>query len=229
MPGRCAVAISLAMPDFARARLNMVESQIRTNKVTDPAVLAAFSEVPREAFVDPALRGVAYIDEDLPLKPGRFLIEPMVVARMIQALDVQPTDLVLDVGCATGYSTAVLARLAKRVVAVECDKNLAAQARELLQEAGAANAIVVEGRLGAGVPDEGPFDAILLNGAVTTIEPGLLEQLKEGGRLTAVVTEGPVCRASVWRRVGKSFDARSAFEAGAAALPGFESPAGFVF
>jgi protein-L-isoaspartate(D-aspartate) O-methyltransferase len=219
------------MPDFARARLNMVESQIRTNKVTDPAILAAFSEVPREAFVDPALRGVAYIDEDLPLKPGRFLVEPMVLARMIQALGVQPTDLVLDAGCATGYASAILARLASTVVALESDPQLAAAARRNLAALSVDNVVVEQGPLDRGCAKQGPFDGILIEGRVTQVPKVLFDQLALGGRLTAVVDaeDGVTGRAMLFQNTDGVIARRTLFDANTPPLPGFERHAQFVF
>jgi protein-L-isoaspartate(D-aspartate) O-methyltransferase len=159
----------------------------------------------------------------------RYMLAPRTFAKLVQLAEIGAEAVVLDVGCAAGYSAAVLAKLAKRVIAVESDKDLAEQARRLLGELGVGNAAVIEGRLVAGAPAEAPFDAIVLNGAVETVTPVLLEQLKDGGRLVAIVAEGPLCRAQVWRRAGKTFDARSAFDAGAALLPGFERAVGFVF
>ena len=222
------------MADLAAARLNMVESQVRPSDVTDRRIIKAMLEVPREKFVPAALASMAYMDEPVPLAARngsgiRYMLAPRTFAKLVQLAEIDPEAVVLDVGCAAGYSTAVLARLAKRVVAVESDKDLAEQARRLLEELGVGNAAVVEGRLVAGAPAEAPFDAIVLNGGVETVTPVLLEQLKEGGRLVAIVAEGPLCRAQVWRRAGKTFDARPAFDAGAAVLPGFERAVGFVF
>ena len=128
------------MIDFAVVRRNMVESQIRPNKVTDPLLLAALLEIPREQFLPKSRRGVAYVDEDIEVGEGRYLMEPMVLARLLQAAEIKPTDIALDIGCATGYSTAVLARLANSVVALEADAELAALASENLIELGVANA-----------------------------------------------------------------------------------------
>jgi protein-L-isoaspartate(D-aspartate) O-methyltransferase len=235
--GYCPPVVSLDpffMTDSTLQRINMVESQVRTSDVTDRRIIKAMLEVPRETFVPASRASMAYMDEAVPVgaangTAARYLMAPRTFAKLVQLAEVGPDAAVLDIGCATGYSTAVLAKLAKRIVAVECDKALAAQARQLLEQAGVVNAVVVDGALAAGAPGEGPFDSIILNGAIAMIKPQLLEQLKQGGRLAAVVAEGPVCRASVWRRVGKSFDVLPAFEAGAAALPGFETPAGFVF
>lgn len=222
------------MTDSKLQRLNMVESQVRPSDVTDRRIIRAMLEVPRERFVPAALAPMAYMDDPLPVedaggKGERYLLAPRTFAKLVQLADIGPEAAVLDVGCATGYSTAVLAMLAKRVVAVESSPGLAACARRLLKDVGAHGAMVVDGRLAAGAPGEGPFDAILVNGAVETVPQALLEQLRDGGRLTAILAEGPLCRAQVWRRVGNAFDARPAFEAGAPVLPGFERPAAFVF
>jgi protein-L-isoaspartate(D-aspartate) O-methyltransferase len=215
-------------------RLNMVESQVRPSDVTDRRILKAMLEVPREKFVPASAVSMAYMDGPVAVETAngaaaRFLLPPRTLAKLAQLAEIDPETKLLDVGCATGYSTAILASLAQRVVAVEPDKVLAAEARRLLDGLGIHNAVVVDGRLANGAPAEGPFDAIVINGAVETVAPALLEQLKEGGRLVAIVAEGAVCRAQVWRRTGQGFDARPAFEADAAVLPGFERPAGFVF
>jgi protein-L-isoaspartate(D-aspartate) O-methyltransferase len=221
------------MTDTRLQRLNMVESQVRPSDVTDRRILKAMLEVPRERFVPPSLVALAYMDEALlvnaPGSPERHLLAPRTFAKLVQLAEVDPEATVLDVGCATGYSTAVLAQLAKRVIALECDKNLAETARRVLAEQDVANASVLCGRLSDGAPVEGPFDAILLNGSAETIPPALFGQLRDRGRLVAITKDGPLCRAQVWQRVGKVFDARNAFEAGAALLPGFQRPRVFVF
>lgn len=222
------------MTDSSLQRLNMVESQVRPSDVTDRRIIKAMLELPREKFVPVSLAPMAYMDEPLPLETTngeamRYLLAPRTFAKLVQLAEIDAGAAVLDVGCGTGYSTAVLARLAQRVIAVELDRGFAERARRLLEELGASNATVVEGRLEAGVPAEAPFDAIVLNGAVEAVPPTLCEQLKDGGRLVAIVAEGPLCRAQVWRRTGKSIDARPAFEAAAAVLPGFVRAAGFVF
>ena len=222
------------MTDSKLQRLNMVESQVRPSDVTDRRIIKAMMDVPREKFVPPLLASMAYMDEPVPLdvvngEGGRYLLAPRTFAKLVQLAEIGPDAVVLDVGCATGYSTAVLAQLAKRVVAIESDKAFAEQARRLLEEVGASNVAVVEGRLAGGVPAQGPYDAIVLNGAVAEIAPVLLEQLKDGGRLAAILVDGPLSRAQVWRRGGKTFDTRPAFDASAAVLPGFEPLAAFVF
>ena len=151
----------------------MVEGQVKPNKVTDPAIIDAMLEIPRELFVPSAQRGVAYVDEDLPIGRGRYLIEPMVLARMIQEAEIGAGDVVLDVGCASGYSTAVMARLANTVVAVESDHEFAQQAGTLLSQLGVDNAVVMEGTLTAGYPAQAPYQRILVRrtGATVTTRP----------------------------------------------------------
>jgi protein-L-isoaspartate(D-aspartate) O-methyltransferase len=222
------------MTDFTLQRLNMVESQIRPSDVTDQRIIRAMLEVPRERFVPADAAAIAYIDDPVPLAPRpaggapRCLLPPRTFAKLVQLAEVGPQSVVLDVGCATGYSTAVLARIAARVVALEAEHGLAQQAVATLRDLGAGNAVVIEGPLAAGAPARGPFDAILLNGAVPAVAPALLDQLADGGRLVAVLRQGPLCRAHVWRRTGKVVDRQPAFEAAAAALPGFEEPVEFV-
>ena len=218
------------MADYAVARLNMIEGQIRPNKVTDGRVLAAMAEVPRERFVPKKLQGAAYVDEDLAVAPGRYLMEPAVFARLLQAAAIAPTDLVLDIGCATGYSTAVLARLAATVVAVESDRGLAKTAVALLAELDADNAVVVEGELKAGYAKQAPYDAIVLGGAVEQVPPAITDQLAEGGRLAAVVADGSSVGVGVLMlRARGALLRRVLFDAAVPPLPGFEAERGFVF
>ncbi|MDX2205198.1 MAG: protein-L-isoaspartate O-methyltransferase [Hyphomicrobiaceae bacterium] len=221
------------MTDSAAQRLNMVESQVRPSDVTDRRIIRAMLAVPREAFVPDALRSIAYMDVDVPVLPGasapRYLLAPRLFAKLAQEARLEAGMSVLDVGCATGYSSAVLARFVGAVTGLECVPELAAAARKALAAQGAGNVTVVEGPLEAGVSGSGPFDAILLNGAVGR-EPGaLLEQLKEGGRLLCVVADGYFGQAVVFTRVGRTFDRRTAFDAGAHPLPGFAAKAEFVF
>ncbi len=218
------------MADYAVARLNMIEGQIRPNKVTDGRVLAAMAEVPRERFVPKKLQGAAYVDEDLAVAPGRYLMEPAVFARLLLAAAIAPTDLVLDIGCATGYSTAVLARLAATVVAVESDRGLAKTAVALLAELDADNAVVVEGELKAGYAKQAPYDAIVLGGAVEQVPPAITDQLAEGGRLAAVVADGSSVGVGVLMlRARGALLRRVLFDAAVPPLPGFEAERGFVF
>lgn len=215
--------------DFATARMNMVESQIRPNGVTDLRILNAMLQIPREAFVPPAKRGIAYLGDDLEVAPGRHLIDPMIFAKMADAADIRATDTVLDVGCASGYSTAVLARLAETVIGLECDTALVEQANSTLSGLGIDNAVVVAGPLHEGYPQQAPYDVIFLNGAVEELPESLKQQLKEGGRLLAILSEGRVGRAMLFERTGNVVSGRSIFDGLVAPLPGFRKERGFVF
>lgn len=218
------------MTDFETARLNMVESQIRPNSITDHRVIDAMANVPREEFVPPAKRPLAYMDSDIELAPGRYLMEPMVFARLVQLCEIGLHDLVLDVGCGGGYSTAVLARLAESVVAVEEDENIAQEISSVLMEQGVDNAAVIAGPLNAGLANEGPYDAIILSGQVEQVPDSLLAQLKDGGRLAAIVSENGVGKARLYRRSGDTISDRTAFDANCPKLPGFQVPdPGFIF
>jgi len=217
------------MTDYVRARTNMVENQLRPNRVTDERLLAAMAEVPREAFVPEVLRGTACVDEDLPLGGGRYLMEPVVFARLVQAARITAADVVLDVGCATGYSAAVLARLAATVVALEEDAGLQARAEANLAELEVTDATVVAGPLRDGFADQAPYDVIVIEGAVEAVPEALSDQLGEGGRLVAVVGEGAVGRAALFLRVDGVLSRRDLFDAAVPRLPGFEVAPGFVF
>jgi protein-L-isoaspartate(D-aspartate) O-methyltransferase len=223
------------MIDSTAQRINMVESQVRTSDVTDRRIIRAMLEVPREAFVPEPRRALAYMDAPVPVttasagSPARALLAPRTFAKLVQLAEIAPTSVVLDVGCATGYSTAVLARLVKAVVAVEVDASLAAQAAETLRKLDVSNAVVVQGALEVGAPVHAPFDAILLNGAVEQVPDALLGQLRDGGRLVGVRAEGPAGRGQVWRRRGAVYDSRPMFDAGADPLPGFSRQPEFTF
>lgn len=223
------------MIDFTRLRRSMVDSQIRPNDVTDPRIIEAMLELPRERFVPAERAGLAYLDDDLPVRAGapgcapRYLIEPMVLARLIQALALSASDRVLDVGTATGYSAALLGRLAGQVVALEEDSELAAAARRTLADLGVANVEIVTGPLPSGAAAQGPYDSILLGGSVERIPDALLGQLKEDGRLVAVLRDPAPGRATLHLRSGGTVSRRTLFDAAIPPLPGFEAPRGFVF
>lgn len=223
------------MENYDAARVKMVDSQLRTEGVTDYGVLAAMGEIPRERFVPPRMRSLAYIDEDLQVQdpegnmPARYLMEPAPFGRLVQAAEIVSSDIVLDIGCATGYSTAVLARLADSVVAVEVDAELAALASENLVDLGIANAAVVTGPLADGYPSEGPYDAVFLGGAVEHVPGALLSQLKEGGRLVGVVGYGRAAQAMLYTRTTGDIGRRPLFNAHLRPLPGFAKPKAFVF
>jgi protein-L-isoaspartate(D-aspartate) O-methyltransferase len=218
------------MADFAAARRHMVNSQIRTNKVTDPGLLSALTEIPREQFLARHLREIAYIDEDLAIGGGRYLMEPMILARMMQALELDSGDLVLDVGCATGYSSAVLARLATAVVALECDASLARDATASFAEIGVDNVVVVEDELIHGHAEQAPYQAIFLNGAVPEMPEVLIDQLADGGRMCAVIDDG-IGSGQVVRAIrrGTTVAKQVLFDANVPSLPGFNREPGFVF
>lgn len=215
--------------DFAAARRNMVASQIRTNKVTDPLVMAAMEAVPREAFVPADRRDLAYLDEDLPIGHGRHLMEPMALGRLLQLADVEPGDKALVVAAGTGYSAAVLARMAQSVVALESISALAEQTGRVMTELVIPNVTVVQGDLASGVAQKAPFDIIVVDGAVAEIPAALKAQLTDGGRLVAVVRSGPVGRATLVSRIGEAFGSRADFDLAMPFLPEFAPQPKFVF
>ncbi len=230
------------MTDFKRARENMVDSQIRPAGVRDPALLRVLYRIPREAFVPGSLRTLSYADEHLPVKSlngggreTRYMMAPMMLARLIDLLKVEPGDIALDVGCGPGYSAAVLAGLAESVVALESDNELAAAATDSLATLGIDNVAVVEGPLAEGYPGEAPFDIILINGAVEEVPQALLDQLAEGGRL-AVVLQQPTSavtdtfgHAYLYEKAEGWVSGQFEFSGGAPLLPGFARPRGFTF
>jgi protein-L-isoaspartate(D-aspartate) O-methyltransferase len=220
------------MVDFAAARRMMVDGQVRTSDVTDQRIIAAMLDLPRERFVPERNASLAYLDLDVAVTattPARRLLKPMVLAKLIQAADIGPQDRVLDVGCATGYSAALLARLGRSVVALEEDVTLARHARENLAAAGAANTEVVAGALPDGWPAGAPYDVILINGAAELVPERLLRQLAEGGRLVGVVGRAPASKAVRYLAAGGQASALPVFDAAGPALPGFAEPAAFVF
>lgn len=220
------------MIDFAELRRAMVDAQVRANDVTDLRIVSAMMSTPRERFVPAKLSDFAYIDDDLLVKDGappRYLMEPMVLAKLLQAADVRPSDLVLDVGAGAGYSAAVLADLAGQVVALEEDIDLLAQGSGVLVDLGVLNVAFVQGPLAAGWPGEAPYDVILLNGAVDSVPEELLTQLKPGGRLVAMVGRGRAGRATVYTNTTGGIGSRVVFDAAVPVLPGFEARPSFVF
>jgi len=218
--------------DFENARTTMVDCQIRPNDVTDHRVLDAFMSIPREAFVSPAQRPLAYIDEDLPLSSGgskRYLMEAMSMSKLVQLANIEEDNIILDIGCGTGYSTAVLSKLGNSVVALESDEALAGQATETLIELGCDNTVVVTGALEEGLSKEGPYDVIFFGGAVEVLPDVLLEQLKDGGRLVVVEGTGNAGVAKLYTREGDVMSSTEAFNCSVMMLPGFEREMGFTF
>jgi protein-L-isoaspartate(D-aspartate) O-methyltransferase len=216
------------MFDTVTARRMMVDGQIRTADVTNLDLIAAMGELPRERFVPQALAAQAYRDGDIAIGDHRVLLKPMVLAKLIQAARVQGADAVLDVGCGTGYSSAVLARLAGSVVALEQDEALAQQAKSALA-ATAGRVSVVIGTLTAGWAAAAPYDLILLNGATEVVPEALGRQLKPNGRLACIFGRGPTGKAMIYRLVEGHLVGRPVFDAAAPVLPGFVAPLEFVF
>ena len=217
------------MTDFAVARRHMVDCQLRPNNITDDRLIDAMGTLQRELFLPKTVRGVAYVDEDLPVAPGRYIAEPMVFARLVQAGRITADDAVLDVGCTTGYSTAVLGQLANVVVAVEEHAELAEIATKNLAEAGVDNAAVVTGPLRDGYAAQAPYDVIVLEGAVEDVPQALLDQLGEGGRLLALVSESGVGKARLYTKSGGTVGHRELFDGNMPLLPGFQLETGFAF
>lgn len=216
--------------DYTAARHNMVESQIKTNRVIDPAVTAALAEIPREVFVPKPMRGFAYVDEDLDVGDGRFILEPLVLARLVEGAGIRPTDVVLNIGDATGYVTAVVSKLAQTVVALECDGEWAGRASQSLADLGIDNAAVVQGALDQGYAAQAPYDVILFSGAVTEVPAEICRQLADGGRLAGIVSARPgVGKGTLIVRVGDTFGRRVLFDAVTPLLPSFQPKPKFVF
>ena len=220
------------MYDFAALRQRLVDNQIRPSEVTDHALIQAFLAVPREMFVAPGEEPFAYSDRELRCSdaaPHRRMIDPVQLARMIQALPIGPQSKVMVVGCGTGYSAAVLSRIAGRVVAVEEEESLAARAAQLLASLATGAVEVVRARLTEGWPAHAPYDAILIDGAVERVPEAILAQLRPGGCLVAIVASDRISRAMMFEKVGSEIGRRPLFEAWATLLPGFEREREFVF
>jgi protein-L-isoaspartate(D-aspartate) O-methyltransferase len=217
------------MFDAAAARRHMVDGQIRTADVTNPNLIAAMQAIPREAFVPAALASQAYRDGDMSLGHGRALLRPIVLGKLIQGADVRPGDQVLDIGCGTGYSAAVLAHMGAVVVALEEDTDLARRAEIALAAVGAGKVTVVTGPLVAGWSAAAPYDLILIDGAIEVAPEALGRQLKPTGRLAAVFGRGPAAKAMIYRLIEGQLVGRPIFDAAAPLLPGFAAPPAFVF
>ncbi|MCC7046120.1 MAG: protein-L-isoaspartate O-methyltransferase [Alphaproteobacteria bacterium] len=219
---------STTVRPYAEARQNMVDNQLRANTIVDEGLIEAMGRIPRERFVPEALAGIAYVDEDLALGHGRFMAEPMVLARLIQAAGVKRGDMVLDVGCATGYSSAVLASLGASVVALESDPRLADQARANLAALGLSGVVVETGDLALGFGARAPYNAILIAGRIERIPQALIAQLAPGGRLATVFAgRGQVGRGVLVHQ--GSLARVSLFDAASHLVPGFAAEPGFVF
>lgn len=216
--------------NLEQARFNMIEQQIRPWDVLDTSVLGLLSAVHREDFIAEAHRAQAFMDLEIPLGGGRSLLPPRVEARLVQDLNLGADDTVLQIGAATGYVTALLARKSRRVVGMEADAALASVARENLRKAGIHNAEIVSGSGSEGLAAQAPFDAILLCGSVAEVPQSLLDQLQVGGRLLAIVGHEPVMRALRFTRVASGQHSRQElFDTVASRLPGFAEPSRFQF
>lgn len=221
--------------NFKELRQAMVDSQVRTTDVTDLRIVSALFEVPREAFVSDRLKPFAYIDDDLLITEAdapapRYLMEASPFAKLVQLAEVAPDDLILDVGCGTGYSAAVLSKLGSAVIALEDNDDLYARASEILTEQGFDNVAVVSGPLAEGYPAEGPYDVIFLGGAVEKLPQALFDQLKAGGRLVAVEGYGLGAFASIYLKDEDGIiSGRKAFNLSVKPLPGFEKAPEFSF
>lgn len=217
------------MSDFSTARQKMVDGQVRPSDVTDLRIIDAMLAVPREEFVPASQRAMAYLDLDLEVAPKRFLIKPVVLARMLQASDVKATDNVLVVGCPTGYSAAVIAQFVGNVTAIESDAALAAKASEGLARLGYSNITLAAGMPADGHATNGPYDLIVLAGATEVVPTGLYKQLAPGGQLVGVFALTKPARAVIVTHSHDDFGSRPLFDATAPVLPGLEKLPAFVF
>ena len=216
------------MSDYAARRTMMVDTQVRPSDVTKFPIIDAMLSVPREAFVPRGMREAAYVGENVDLGGSRVVLEPRTLAKMLDALEIQGDEIVLDIGCAMGYSTALIARMAELVVGVEENEDLAEEAQSLLSEHGADNVVVHQGILTAGAAEHGPYDVITVQGAVEHVPETLLDQLKDGGRIACLFMEGALGVVRIGYKIDGAISWRFSFNAGAPVLPGFERHAAFT-
>lgn len=216
------------MQDFAALRTVMVDTQVRTQDVTKFNIIEAMLTVPREVYIPESQRGVAYVGGDITLDGGRVVLEPRTQGKMLDALAVEPEDLVLDLGCGLGYSAAILAHLAEAVVAVEEIDGLAEEAQSTLSEQGVDNVAVIAGTLAEGSAKHGPYDVIVIEGGVEEVPAALTDQLKDGGRIAAIFMDGPLGECRIGHKLDGKMNWRMAFNATAPVLTGFTKEPGFV-
>lgn len=217
---------------FEKARQIMVEGQVRPNKVTNEAVLEAIRHVPREKFLPPHLQAIAYVDEDIDLGQGRYLMEPTVLARLLQAADIRKSETVLDIGCGSGYATAVFSQLCRHVTGIDQDVKLVTEATRVLSQLGLSRAeIVQENRLQEGYIKNAPYDVIFINGSVASVPEKIKMQMADkGGRLVTVLCgKGRMGTGILITRNGDHFTTLNLFDAATPALPGFEEKKTFIF
>jgi len=217
-----------AMSDYSTRRTMMVDTQVRPSDVTKFPIIEAMLHVPREAYVPDSKRDEAYVSENVALGASRVMLEPRTFAKLLDGLDISPDETVLDIGCGLGYSTAILARLAEAVVAIEEDAEMAAEAQQTLSSNDVDNAAVIEGALVEGAAKHGPYDVMVIEGAVEQVPAAILDQLKDGGRIGCVFMEGALGVARIGYKIDGEVTWRFAFNASAPVLPGFAAPQGFV-
>ena len=216
------------MTDYKTLRTTMVDTQVRPSDVTKYTVIDALLAVPRENFVPRDKRDAAYVGEHVTLDTGRVVLDARCLSKMLDALDIQNDELVLDIGSGLGYSAAVIARMAEAVVAVEDDEDRVADAQAALAEFGADNVVMHQGELAAGAAEHGPYDVIVVQGAVEILPDTLLDQLKEGGRIVSLFMDGALGVVRVGYKIDGVMNWRQAFNAGAPVLPGFEKHRAFT-
>lgn len=216
------------MADYLERRVMMVDTQVRPSDVTKFPIIEAMLTVPREQYVPANLREAAYVGENVAIGPQRVVLEPRTLAKLLDALDIQPDELVLDLGSGMGYSAAVIARLAEAVIAVEEDAAHAAEAQRTLSAQSVDNVAVISGPLTEGDARHGPYDAIILQGGVETVPAALLAQIKDGGRIGCIFMEGALGVVRIGYKIDGTMTWRYAFNAAAPVLPGFETRKGFV-
>ncbi len=217
-----------AMTDFPARRTMMVDTQVRPSDVTKFPIIEAMLSVRREEFVPAAQREAAYMGENLALGGGRVMLEPRTFAKMLDAIDIAPNDLVLDIGSGLGYSSAVIAHMAEAVVALEEDEDMAREAPEVLMTAGADNVITHCGPLATGAKEHGPYDVIMIQGGVGRVPKDIIDQIKDGGRIICLFMDGALGEVRVGYKTGDRISWRRAFNAGAPVLRGFEKRDAFL-
>jgi len=215
------------MSDFALRRTMMVDTQVRPSDVTKFPIIDAMLSVAREDFVPAAQREAAYMGENLDLGQGRVLLEPRTLAKLLDALSIGNRELVLDIGCAHGYSSAVIARMAEAVVAVESDEAMAAEAQESLLAAGADNVVLHTGPLPEGAPKHGSYDVVIVQGGVVDVPVSITDQLKDGGRIGCLFMTGALGEVRIGYKRGEDISWRMSFNASAPVLDGFQREAAF--
>lgn len=216
------------MADFASRRTMMVDTQVRPSDVTKYPIIQAMLTVPREVFVPAGWRDAAYAGDHVDLGGGRVVLDARTLAKMLDALDIQPVELVLDIGCGLGYSTAVIARLAEAVIGVEESAEFAREAQAALSDQQVDNAAIMAGPLVAGDAKHGPYDVITLQGGVEMVPDAIIDQIKDGGRIAALFMEGALGTCRIGHKIDGRLSWRYAFNAAAPVMPGFQAPRRFA-